>query len=84
MKKEDKKIINWRKPQFTFIEFLLGILGFSFIGLGAGSWSGSITGEAMMFLVWVGWGISMIPPVLLIIRLGVFKKKDKTDENHLS
>jgi len=84
MKKKDKKllkeIISWRGEQITLIELMFFAYGFALIGLGMGTITGSMTGRAEGFYVWVGWGITIIPMLLIILRLGVFKKRKKTKQ----
>lgn len=75
MKKEDKGITNWRVPQITIIEFVIGMLGLALVGLGLGAVLAVETGKAMDFLIWVGWGISLIAPILLWVRLSADKEE---------
>lgn len=75
-----RDIINWKKEQITLLEGFLLAFGFALIGLGAGTAAGSMTGRDESFYVWVGWGITIIPFILIILRLGVFNKKEVKGE----
>lgn len=60
---------SWGKEQLTLIEVMLIAFGFALIGLGLGTWVGSMTGKAETYYVWIGWGITIIPLILVFLRL---------------
>ena len=67
-----RDIINWRAEQITLIELTLSIFAFGLIGWGMGS--------MVLFFVWLGWGLSITPLLLIILRLSTDRASKKQNE----
>jgi len=69
-------MFNWRKENFTYIEFMIGVVAFCIIGMGMGVALGTLGVVEYRPYIWGGWGISIIPLLLVFLRLRKKRKKE--------
>jgi len=73
--------MNWRKERITIIELAIGMFALALMGFGSGLFIGATFGQVFakeyLIYVFVGWCISMLIPLLIVLR---YRRKPKQED----